>query len=136
MRTSEMSRRPPPSGVTLSPLSDADAWRPVVEAFDNAVAAPSDQTIDAMHAAARVAAAALSRQGFSPERAVVALKRHLSGHGGCCWTPSYDVGPQKAAAAARIYAELFPCFVAAFYADAPTSSRDSVRRFTTSTSDR
>ena len=56
-------------------------------------------------------------QGVPPERAVIALKALLAGHGESGWSPWLDADRDGVHLQARVYAELFTWFVAAFYDD-------------------
>jgi len=104
-------------GRELFPSSDADVWQRLLRAFEAAIHDPSSEAMIALHAAAREFAVTERRQGLPPERAVIALKTLLNGHGGGGWAPSLNAARDGARIEALVYAELFPWFVTAFYDD-------------------
>ena len=102
-------------GGELRPSFDADVWPSVLRAFEAAIHGPSSEAMIALHAAAREFAATERGQGLPPERAVIALKALLAGHGERGWSPSLDADRDGVRIEARVYAELFSWFVAALY---------------------
>ena len=104
-------------GGELRPAFDADVWPSVLRAFEAAIHGPSSEAMIALHAAAREFAATERGQGLPPERAVMALKALLAGHGEGGWSPSLDADRDGGRVEARVYAELFAWFVDAFYDD-------------------
>ena len=105
------------SSGELRPAFDADVWPSVLRTFEAAIHGPSNEAMIALHAAAREFAATERGQGVPPERAVMALKALLAGHGEGGWSPSLDADRDGVRIEARVYAELFSWFVAAFYDD-------------------
>ena len=104
-------------GRELRPSCDADVWPSVLRAFEAAIHGPSSEAMIALHAAAREFAATERGKGLPPERAVIALKALLAGHGEGGWSPSLDADRDGVRIEARVYAELFSWFVEAFYND-------------------
>lgn len=104
-------------GRELRPSCDADVWPSVLRTFEAAIHGPSSEAMIALHAAAREFAATERGQGLPPERAVIALKALLAGHGERGWSPSLDADRDGVRIEARVYAELFSWFVEAFYND-------------------
>lgn len=105
------------SGEERRPAFDADVWPSVLRTFEAAIHGPSNEAMIALHAAAREFAATERGQGVPPERAVMALKALLAGHGEGGWSPSLDADRDGGCMEARVYAQLFAWFVAAFYDD-------------------
>ena len=105
------------SGGELRPAFDADVWPSVLRAFEAAIHGPSSAAMIELHAAAREFAATERAQGLPPERAVMALKALLAGHGEGGWSPSLDADRDGGRIEARVYAQLFAWFVEAFYGD-------------------
>ena len=105
------------SSGELRPAFDADVWPSVLRTFEAAIHGPSNEAMIALHAAAREFAATERGQGVPPERAVMALKALLAGHGEGGWSPSLDADRDGGRMEARVYAQLFAWFVAAFYDD-------------------
>ena len=103
------------SAAALRPAFDADVWPTVLRAFHVAINGPSSAAMLELHAAAREFAATERAQGLPPERAVMALKALLAGHGEGGWSPSLDGDRDGVRLEARVYAQLFAWFVEAFY---------------------
>ena len=89
----------------------------MLRTFVAALHDPSIEAMIALHAAAREFAATKRGEGVSPERAVIALKVLLAGHGEGGWSPSLETDREGVRLQARVYAQLFTWFVAAFYDD-------------------
>lgn len=104
-------------GGELRPGFDADVWPSVLRTFMAAIHGPSSEAMIALHAAAREFAVTERGQGLPPERAVMALKALLAGHGEGGWSPSLDADRNGGRIEARVYAQLFAWFVEAFYGD-------------------
>ena len=102
-------------GMELRRSFDADVWPSVLRAFEAAIHGPSSEAMIALHVAAREFAATERGLGLPPERAVIALKTLLAGHGEGGWSPSLDADRDGVRIEARVYAELFAWFVEAFY---------------------
>ena len=102
-------------GGELRPSLDADVWPSVLRAFEVAIHGPSNEAMIALHAAAREFADTERGLGLPPERAVIALKAVLAGHGEGGWSPSLDADRGGVRLEARVYAELFSWFVSACY---------------------
>lgn len=107
------------SSTELTPPSNADVARRVVHSFDEAIADMSDTNMGALHAATIALAASLRGTAITPERAVIALKALLRGHGPAGWAPSLAAqrhaltrGPES-----LVYEKLFGWWVAAYFAD-------------------
>lgn len=99
------------------PFCDADVPPSVLSAFEAAIHSPTSEAMTALHAAARVFAATERGLGLPPEHAVIALKALIAGHRDGGWAPSLESYGDGARIEARVYAELFSWFVAAFYGD-------------------
>ena len=105
------------SAGVLRPAFDADVWPSVLRTFEAAIHSPSSAAMIELHAAAREFAATERAQGLPPERAVMALKALLAGHGEGGWSPSLNGDRDGGRIEARVYAQLFAWFVEAFYSD-------------------
>ena len=105
------------SAGALRPAFDADVWPSVLRTFEAAIHGPSSAAMTELHAAAREFAATVRAQELPPERAVIALKALLAGHGEGGWSPSLDENHEDVRLEARVYAQLFAWFVEAFYGD-------------------
>lgn len=105
------------SAGALHPAFDADVWPSVLRTFQAAIHDPSSAAMTELHAAAREFAVTVRAQELPPERAVMALKALLAGHGAGGWSPSLDDNHEGVHLEARVYAQLFAWFVEAFYND-------------------
>ena len=101
----------------LQPSSDAYAGRCLVRLFEEAIADPSAEAMEALHAATTAVAASMRANGLSPELAVFTLKELLGGHGGEGWFPSLaeESGSSPTRPTALIYEHLFAWWVESYY---------------------
>lgn len=102
-------------GRELQASSDATTWRHLLRAFDAAVDEPTGSAMFELRSAASEFAAMARRENLPPERAVIALKALLVGHGATGWRPSLDSDGKNGRAESIVYTGLFAWFVTAYY---------------------
>jgi len=99
----------------LKMSSDAATWGHLLRAFESAVEDPSATAVAVLHSAVRELAMMARREALPPERAVIALKALLHGHGGTGWTPSLDADAAEARPESLVYAKVFSWYLAALF---------------------